>query len=160
MLFWSVFPSLSTECYCRLQIVSDIQLKVSIGGQLVWQVWCALKVNTYIPVCPVCCVMCSRNTICVSVRALFMDGISGVAAVCCRHTFHQLLQTDRQTDRHTPRLHTVCSCDSSLLRFATLTTVTSTSYSCVRRDNLPPDITVLPASNTKYDTCQLNTSLF
>jgi hypothetical protein len=37
------------------------------------------------------------NTCFVSVRALFMYDVSGEAAVCCRHTFRQLLQ---QTDTH------------------------------------------------------------
>ena len=34
------------------------------------------------------CVMCCRNTSCVSVRPLFIDGFSGVAAVCYMHTYH------------------------------------------------------------------------
>jgi len=87
----------STECYCRLRIVWDIQRKVSTGGQLVWQAKRALKVNTCRKLCKVCCVMCSRNTSYVSVRALFTYDVSGVAAVCCSHTFHQILQ---QTDTH------------------------------------------------------------
>jgi len=36
----------TTECYCRLRIVSGIQRKFSTGGQLVWQAWCVLKMNT------------------------------------------------------------------------------------------------------------------
>jgi hypothetical protein len=84
-----------------------LERKVSTGGQLVWQAWCALKVNTYIQVCQVCCVMCSLNTCYVPVRALFMYDVSDVAAVCFRHTFIQLLQ---QTDRHTPNVHILCVC--------------------------------------------------
>jgi len=40
----------------------------------------------------------------VSVRALFMYDVSGVAVLYCKHTFHQILKTDRQT----PKLHIVC----------------------------------------------------
>jgi hypothetical protein len=66
----------STECYCRLRIVPDIQQNVSTGGQLVWQVWCALSVNTHRKVCQLCCVMCSRNTFCVSRRTVYVRRFS------------------------------------------------------------------------------------
>ena len=85
----------STECYCRLRIAGDIQRKVSTGGHLVWQAWCALKMKKHRKVYQVCCVMCSRNTYFVSERVLFMYDVSGVAAMCCRHTFHQLLHLVR-----------------------------------------------------------------
>jgi len=82
---------------------------------------------------------------------------SGVAAVCCRHNFQQLL---RQKDRHTLSLHTACVCDTTLIRLATLTNATfsSNTYSCVRRGNICPFISLLPISNDIPDTYQINTS--
>jgi hypothetical protein len=71
---------------------------------------CALNMNTYIQVCPVCCVVCSRKTSSVSVCALFMYDVSGLAAVCYRQNFHQLL---KQTDRHTPSLYFLRVCERS-----------------------------------------------
>ena len=94
-----------------------------------------------------------------SVRAFFMYDFSGVAAVCCRHTFHQLLQ---QANRHTPRLHIVCVCDTAFLRLDSLSSFTSflNSNCCVWLENISPHISVFPTANAISDVQNkiLNTS--
>jgi len=52
----------STECYCRLWRVWDIQQKVNTSRQLVSQTWCSLKVVPQRKVCQVCCVIFCGDT--------------------------------------------------------------------------------------------------
>jgi hypothetical protein len=77
--------------------------------------------------------------------ALFMYDVSDAAGVCCMQNFQQIPQ---QTDRHTPKLHIVCVCDTALLRLDTLVTVNYTLYFSVPRENISPFISQLPASHT------------
>ena len=105
---------------------------------------CAEGEHTQKGVSGVLCHVLSKHMFCL-VRALIIYYVSGVAAVCCRHTLLQFLQTHTHT--HTPRLHTVCVCDTVLLRLATLSTVTYTSYNSVQHEHISPHISVLPASN-------------
>ena len=136
----------STECYCRLRIVSDIQRKVSTGGQLVWQVWCALKVITYRKVCQVRFMMICRNMLYVSTRTVY---VRRFRCSCCVLQAHLPSITAAGTQTHTKITYCVCVCDTALLRLATLTTVTYTSYSSVQHEHVrvSPPISVLPASN-------------
>jgi len=83
-----------------LQLTAD-SFGHSVKGQHWWSAGltdlvCAEVEHTQKGVSGVLCHVLSKHMFC-SVRALFMYYVSGVAAVCCRHTFHQFLQTDTHT---------------------------------------------------------------
>ena len=92
---------------------------------------------------------------------------SGVAAVYCRHNFQQLLQQTNTTKvtycvclwQPYVRLHIVCVCDTVLIRLDSIFSFTfpSNTNSCVRRENISPFISFLPASNAIPNTYQINT---
>jgi hypothetical protein len=95
----------STECYCRLRIVSDIQRKVSTSGQLVWQAWCALKVNTHRKVCEVCFMMICRNMLYVNTRIFY---VRLFRCSCCVLQAHLPSITAAGTQTHTKVTYCVC----------------------------------------------------
>ena len=145
----------STGCYCRLWILSYIQRKVSTGGQLVSQAWCALKVIPQRKLCQVCCVIFCRDTCSVSVRHCICTAFQ-MQLVCavCTHSTNYCRQTHTHTHTHThiPMLHTVCVCDTALLQFVTLNKLNCTLYFSVPLHNISPHISQLPPPNTNCYT--------
>jgi hypothetical protein len=101
-----------TECYCRLRMVSNIQRKVSTGGQLVWQARCALKVNTHKDISCLLCDVLSKHKLCVSTPIVY--GRFYRCSCCVLHAHLPLFtadrHTDRQTDTHTHSRVTYCVC--------------------------------------------------
>jgi hypothetical protein len=120
----------STECYCRLRRVSDIQRKVSTGGQLVWQtgkrwrcthkercvrcvVWCAIKTQ----------VVCQYRHFYVRLfRGSNLCAADTPSINCCSKHTHT------HTHTHTPRLYILCVCDTTLPRYAKLIFKNRASY--------------------------------
>ena len=94
------------ECYRRLRILSYIQTTVSIGGQLVSQTWCSLKVNPHRNVCEVCCVIfCSTCSVLVRL-CLFTTFQMQLGCAACTPSINYCRQQDKQI--HTHRCYILC----------------------------------------------------
>ena len=101
------------------------------------------------------CDVLSRHVLCYYAHFLYVRPFK---CSCCVVLAH--LPSITAADRHTPLLNIVCVCDTALLRLAALTTVNRSSNCCVPREYMSPHISVLPASNTKCGTYQINTNKF
>ena len=87
------------------------------------------------------CDVLSKNVFCVSTGIVYVRRFR-----CSCYVLQSHLPPITAADRHSPRLYILCVCHTTLSRHATLTTLTGTSYSCVRRENVSPHTSVLPAS--------------
>ena len=96
--------------------------------------------------------------------------VNSTQSVCTQHCTKQTstecyctlrtVSDIQQTERHTPRLHIVCVCDTALLRLDSLISVTSSSNtnSYVRHENISPFISLLTSSNSASYTYQIDTT--
>ena len=140
----------STECYCRLRIVWDIQRKVSTGGQLVWHAWFALKVDTQKGVSDVLYNGLSKKVFCASTRIVYVRRFS-----CSCYLLQAQLPKFTAADRYIQGfIRILCVCDTVWIRLDSLSSFTSflNTNSCVRLENISPLFSVLSASNAILHT--------